>query len=248
MARRTKLNGSCWIALSLAVVILTGCSDDRFGSQEPVTAQGHHTLGLWKGFFITAAVVGALVLGLIAYVLIRFRRRGVDIPSQRDANIPLEIVYTMTPILIVVVLFAFSVAVEHKVNRKVARPDLVVNVTGFQWGWQFEYPDQHVTITGTANTTPPQLVLPVGRTSRLVLRTQDVNHSLWVPQFLVKRDMIAGVDNAIDVKPDRVGTYEGKCAEYCSLDHWRMIFDVRVVPPEEFDQALADAQQVAAGR
>lgn len=236
------------VALSLATLVLGGCDAPRFGSQEPASEQAHHTLGLWRGFFIAAAVVGAVVLGLIAYVLIRFRRRDDEIPRQNDAHIRLEILYTTTPIVIVAVLFAFSVGVEHKVNRTVAQPDLVVNVTGFQWGWQFDYPDQHVTITGTANTTPPQLVLPVGRTSRLVLRTQDVNHSFWVPPFLVKRDMIAGVDNAIDIKPDRVGTFDGKCAEYCSLDHWRMIFVVRVVPVDEFDQALADAREVAAGR
>jgi cytochrome c oxidase subunit 2 len=232
----------------VAVVAIAGCGDERFGAQAPVTEQAHHTLGLWRGFFITAAVVGALVLGMIAFVLIRFRRRGDEIPSQKDAHIPLEIVYTLTPIVVVAVLFAFSVAVEHKVNREVAQPDLVVNVTGFQWGWQFDYPDQHVTITATANESRPQLVLPVGRTSRLVLRTQDVNHSFWVPPFLVKRDMIAGVDNTIDVTPDRVGTYDGRCAEYCSLDHWRMVFVVRVVPADQFSQALAEAQQATVGR
>ena len=257
MTGRTDVNGSRSIRwarlarvglLALPVAVLAGCSRQRFGSPDPATTEAGHTLGLWRLFFFTAALVGALVFGLITYVVIRFRRRDDEIPSQNDANIPLEIAYTVTPVLVVIVLFAFSVAVERKVTHEVAAPDLVVNVTGFQWGWQFDYPTQHITITGTGAVNPPQLVLPVGQTSRLVLRTEDVNHSFWVPPFLMKRDLIAGVDNSIDVTPDRVGTFDGKCAEYCSLDHWRMIFVLRVVPADQFDQALAEAQRAAAGQ
>ena len=257
MAGRMEFNGSrsirwarpsrAWI-LALAVVVVAGCTGPRFGSPDPASEEAGHTLGLWQGFIYTAAFVGALVVGLIAFVLIRFRRRGDEIPNQNDANIPLEIVYTITPILLVIVLFVFSMAVERKVTHEVAQPDLVVNVTGFQWGWQFDYPTQDVTITGAGAINPPQLVLPVGLTSRLLLRTEDVNHSFWVPFLLVKRDLIAGVDNAIDVTPTRTGTFDGKCAEYCSLDHWRMIFVLRVVPADQFDQALADAQRAAAGQ
>ena len=257
MAGRMEFNGSRSIRwarssragiLTAAVVLLAGCTGPRFGSPDPASEEAGHTLGLWQGFIVTAAFVGALVVGLIAFVLIRFRRRGDEIPNQNDANIPLEIVYTITPILVVIVLFVFSMAVERKVTHEVAQPDLVVNVTGFQWGWQFDYPNQNVTITGAGAINPPQLVLPVGLTSRLVLRTEDVNHSFWVPTLLVKRDLIAGVDNAIDVTPTRTGTFDGKCAEYCSLDHWRMIFVLRVVPADQFEQALADAQRAAAGQ
>ena len=117
-------------------------------------------------------------------------------------------------------------------RRKAVRTpcDLTVEVTGFQWGWQFRYPDRNVTITGTAEAgQQPTLVLPAGRTARLVLRTTDVNHSFWVPAFLEKRDLIAGVDNAIDVTPTTEGTFDGKCAEFCALDHWRMTFTLEVV-------------------
>ena len=257
MAGRMDYNGSrpiwrarrsrAWI-LALAVVMLAGCSGPRFGSPDPASEEAGHTLGLWQGFLFTAAFVGALVVGLITFVLIRFRHRSNEIPNQKDANIPLEIMYTITPILVVIVLFAFSMAVERKVTHEVAQPDFVVNVTGYQWGWQFDYPTRNVTITGAGAINPPQLVLPVGQTSRLVLRTEDVNHSFWVPSLLVKRDLIAGVDNAIDVTPTRVGTFDGKCAEYCSLDHWRMIFVLRVVPADQLDQALAEAQRAAAGQ
>jgi cytochrome c oxidase subunit 2 len=84
-------------------------------------------------------------------------------------------------------------------------------------------------------------VLPAGQTVRLELRTVDVIHSFWVPEFLTKRDLIPGIDNSVDITPNRVGTFDGKCAEYCLLDHWRMTFIVQIVPPEQFDAQLAQA-------
>ena len=182
---------------------------------------------------------------LILFAAIRFRRRSDEIPSQKADKLWLEAVYTITPVLIVAVLFTVSVMTAHSVDTAGGRPTLTVNVTGFQWGWQFDYPGRNVSITGTGVDRPPTLVLPEGRTARLVLRTRDVNHSFWVPNFLEKRDLIAGVHNAINVTPTKVGTYDGRCAEYCSLNHWRMTFILRVVPPGQFDRALAAAQRSA---
>ena len=185
---------------------------------------------------------------MILFAAIRFRRRSDDIPSQKPYNIGWEIAYTVTPIVIVAVLFAFSVTTQDKLDPTAERPDLVVNVTAFQWGWQFEYPDRGITITGSAEADEkPTLVLPAGRTARLVMRTTDVVHSFWVPSFLNKRDMIAGVDNSMDVTPTQVGTFDGRCAEYCALDHWRMTFTLRVVPVDELDRAIADAAKATSG-
>jgi cytochrome c oxidase subunit 2 len=232
------------VAALAAPAALAGCSGGpRFGAPEPVTEEGGHVLRLWQGFFIAACLVGLLMLGLIFYAAIRFRRRSDRIPSQNGYNIPVEVLYTVTPVLVVAVLFGFSVATWSKVNHQVARPDLVVQVTGFQWGWQFAYPDRGVTITGTSESTRPMLVLPVDRITRLVLRTTDVIHSFWVPAFLEKRDLIAGVDNAIDVTPRELGTFGGRCAEYCALDHWRMTFLVQIVAADQLDAALAEAQR-----
>src|SRR3954465_5408469 len=209
------------LVLVAGALLPAGCGLPSFGAPDSASKQGSDVLSLWKGFFVTAAVVGLIVLGLIAYVTIRYRRRGDEVPSQRAAHIPLEIIYTVTPILIVAVLFGVSVAAEQRITRTADHPALTVDVTGFQWGWKFEYPQQHVTVLGTGEVTPPQLVLPAGQTTQLVLRTPDVNHSFWVPQFLEKRDLIQGVDNIIDITPTAVGTYDGRCAEYCGLDHWR---------------------------
>jgi cytochrome c oxidase subunit 2 len=228
----------------LAVASLTaGCSLPRFGQPESVTEEGDHTLALWQGFFLAACAVGGLVLGLIVYAAVRYRRRSDEVPSQKPYNVPWEIAYTVTPVVVVAVLFGFSVVAQHKVLDEVAEPDLVVQVTGFQWGWSFEYPDQGVTITGSSEEDEkPTLVLPQGRTTRLVLLTSDVIHSFWVPAFLQKRDMIPGVDNSIDVTPTELGRFDGHCAEYCALDHWRMGFTLEVVPADQLDEAIAVAQ------
>ncbi len=107
------------------------------------------------------------------------------------------------------------------------------------------YPDEGITVTGAPGEAP-ELVLPVDQPSQLDLVTTDVNHSFWVPDFLSKRDLIAGVDNSITVTPTETGTYKGRCAEFCGLDHWRMSFTVRVVPEAEYE-AWARGRRAAGG-
>lgn len=227
--------------LPLAVGSLAlGACGTSFGAPDPASTQGREIYDLYRSFAAAAVGVGVFVTVLLAYVVIRFRTRNDDIPDQKPYNIPVEILYTVTPLIIVAVLFFFSVRTEERVTGTVEDPDLVVDVVGFQWQWQFSYPDSGIVVTGTPDEEYPELVLPVGRTTRLDLRTTDVNHSFWVPRFLNKRDLIPGIDNAIDVTPTEVGTYEGVCAEFCGLDHGRMRFSVRVLPADDFDTWLAE--------
>jgi cytochrome c oxidase subunit 2 len=229
------------LAVGACSFALAGCSG-RFTQPEPASEQGEHTLALWRIFIVAGFMVGGIVLGLIAYVAVRFRRTSDDIPTQKASNVRWEVIYTVTPVVIVAVLFGFSVSTQAKTDAGKDAPDLVIDVTGFQWGWQFAYPEQGVMVTGSGSAgEQPTLVLPEGQTIRLQLRTVDVIHSFWVPEFLTKRDLIPGIDNSVDITPNRVGTYDGKCAEYCLLDHWRMTFIVQIVPPEQFDAQLAQA-------
>ena len=149
-----------------------------------------------------------------------------------------------------IVLFLVSVGTERYVTRHVADPAETVEVTAFQWGWQFHYPAEGVTVTGSGNDHPPELVLPAGVTTQLELSARDVVHSFYVPQFLEKRDLIPGIHNVVDVTPSRTGVFPGRCAEYCGLDHWRMDFAARVVPEDEFRRWAQQqaAQQQAAAR
>ncbi|MEY2449515.1 MAG: cytochrome c oxidase subunit [Acidimicrobiaceae bacterium] len=227
------------LVLVAGALLLAGCELPSFGAPDAASRQGSDVLSLWKGFFLAACAVGAIVLALIAYVTIRFRRRSDEIPSQKAEHIPLEILYTVTPILIVAILFGFSVAVQQRITSTVDDPPLTVNVTGFQWGWKFEYPSETVTVLGTGEVQPPELYLPVGQPTRLMLQTTDVNHSFWVPRFLAKRDLIQGVDNVVDITPTEIGRYDGRCAEFCGLDHWRMDFIVNVVSKADFDNWIS---------
>ncbi|HEX6419988.1 MAG TPA: cytochrome c oxidase subunit II [Acidimicrobiales bacterium] len=225
------------VAGAVALAAAPGCSLPGFGAPEPKSTEGESIYSLWQGYFLASLAVAALVWGLIIFVVLRYRRRGDRIPDQNPYNVPIEVVYTVAPVLAVAVLFGFSVATETDVTDLDPDPVAHVEVVGFQWSWQFVYPDEGVTITGGPGE-PPEMVLPVGEPSELTLVTQDVNHSFWVPDFLSKRDLIPGVDNAITVTPTETGSYIGRCAEFCGLDHWRMHFSVRVVPQDEYDRWL----------
>jgi cytochrome c oxidase subunit II len=228
-------------AAAVPVTVAAGCSLPGFGAPEPKSEQGKTIFDLWQGFFVAAIVVGLIVYGLLIFVLLRYRRgrRGDEIPDQTAYHVPLEIIYTAIPILIVIVLFAVSWAAEDKVTAVAADPVAKVEVIGFRWSWQFHYPDEDVTITGEPGRGP-EMVVPVGRPVQLRLISNDVNHSFWVPDFLSKRDLIPGVRNVIDITPTETGEYVGRCAEFCGLDHWRMNFSVRVVDQDEYEAWLDD--------
>lgn len=232
------------LAAGLASVGLGACGV-QFGAPDAASEQGAEISSLYRGTMLAALAVGALVWGLIAWSLLRYRRgkRPIeDIGSQRGLHVPLEVLYTVLPIVIVAVLFFFSLRTQNEVTELDPDPDVTVEVIGFQWQWQFRYPDDDVTVTGASVGAPPELVLPVGQTSRLRLVSNDVNHSFWVPRFLSKRDLIPGVRNEIDVTPTKTGSFVGRCAEFCGLDHWRMNFTVRVVSAAEYEAWLAQQQ------
>lgn len=233
--------------MGLVLVSATGCTREqwgRFGFPEPSTVQGHRILGLWQGSTIAALAVGGFVLALILFASFRYRKRGDALPPQVHYNIPIEVLYTVVPFVIVSVLFYFTAVDEVYVDKLSAKPDLTVNITGFQWSWQFEYPDSKLVITGRQGQ-PPQLVIPTGRKILFTEVSPDVIHSWWVPEFLFKRDVIPGRRNKFEVTADREGTYAGRCAEFCGLYHSRMLFTVRVVRPVQFEQFIASARSAA---
>lgn len=222
------------VAVAAAATIATGCELPGFGAPDPKSTEGESIYSLWQGFFIASIFVALLVWGLIIYSIIRYRRRDEEMPSQKPYNIPVEILYTTAPVLIVAVLFGFSVATEGVATEVPDDPAVRIEVVGFQWSWQFVYPDEDIVVTGDPGE-PPEMVIPLGQPTELVLVSTDVNHSFWVPDFLSKRDLIPGVNNSIAVTPTEVGSYVGRCAEFCGLDHWRMYFSVRVVSQDDYD-------------
>jgi len=216
-------------------LLLTSCQLPDFGVPRGATSQSKTTLHLWQGSVIAALCVGAVVWGLIFYVIIRFRRRSDEVPSQKQYNIPVEVVYTTIPVVIVAVLFAFTVRAQDKIDRVSPNPAVSVTVTGYQWGWRFEYAGDGVTVA-TKDQQPPTLVLPAGQTVRIVLVSADVVHGFWVPDFLFKRDAIPGFTNRFDFNVQKAGTYGGRCTVFCGLRHDQMLFNVEAVTPAEFQQ------------
>ncbi len=216
-------------------MVVAGCGSD--GLADPVTEQGSDTERLWGIFLVIALVVGAIVYALVGIVLVKhFRnRRGADLPSQRQTVISIEVAYTLAPLVLVSALLAMSQVVERDASRVSADPDLSVQVVGFQWQWQFRYPDEGIVVTGVPGEGPPVLVLPTDRTIQFELISNDVVHSFWVPRFVTKRDLTPGVTTRLAVTVEEPGEWTGVCSEFCGLDHWKMNFSVRAVPPDEFD-------------
>jgi cytochrome c oxidase subunit II len=227
-------------ALALAVVVLSGCSLE-FGGGRGATRQGRDIFGLWQGSVIVAIFVGGLVWGLILFAILRYRRRNDDLPTQTQYFVKLEILYTVIPVVIVAILFAFSYRTQNEVDALTDDPDVTIDVRGFQWQWQFHYRDDDITVTGLPGQEPT-MVLPADRTTRLVLTSPDVIHSFFVPRFLFKRDVIPGVTNRVDLTPEDRGTYTGRCAEFCGLDHAKMTFTVRVVSADDYNAWVAEQQ------
>jgi len=253
-ARRRMVRGA--LALSMLTVAATACSkqDQRLGLPAPATEQAKRVLTLWQGSWIAALLVGGLVWGLIIWAIIFHRKRSEELPPQVRYNLPIEMLYTVVPFVIVAVLFYFTARDETYLDKFSKHAQVNVTVTAFQWSWQFDYPQYPgfsivgVPVNADDNNGKPVLVIPQGETVRFHLVSKDVIHSFWVPSFIFKRDILPGVKTGEDfeITPTRLGTYQGRCAELCGVDHSRMLFEVKIVTPSEFQQFIASHQ--AAGR
>ena len=207
----------------------------------PATEQAPRILQLWQGSWIAAMVVGVVVWGLIVWSVVFHRRsrHGQQIPQQTRYNVPIEVLYTVVPFLIVAVLFYFTARDEAYLLKLSDKPDQTVRVEARQWSWAFGYTKDSVYDVGT-QSKPPVLYLEKGKKVQFELVSPDVIHSFWVPAFLMKMDVVPGRTNRIELTPTKEGTFAGKCAELCGVDHSRMLFDVKVVGSAEYRAHLAE--------
>jgi len=235
--------------LAAVALVLSGCSPSNIpamiGIAQPVTREGERIHSLWQGSWVAAWSVGAITWGLILWAVVAYRRRSEEPPAQTRYNLPIEALYTALPFVVIAVLFGFTARDQTDLLRVGDHPQNTINVVAFRWNWTFNYVDHNVFDVG-GETNVATLYLPVGETVKFTLNSPDVIHSFWVPAFLFKMDVIPGKTNQFELTPTTVGTFSGKCAELCGVDHSRMLFIVRVVTPAQFAQHMADLQ--AAGQ
>jgi cytochrome c oxidase subunit 2 len=219
----------------------------RFGWPDGITDESQDMRELWTGSVIAALIVGFLVWGLILYSVVAHRKRSDELPKQTAYNLPLEIVYTILPFIIIAGLFFYTVVVQNRVMERSDSPDETIAVNAFKWNWQFVYPetsDENGLPVSTVGSTEeiPILVLPTDRTIRFEVASADVIHSFWVPEFLFKLDVIPGNengrDNVFEVTVREEGAYVGRCAELCGTYHAYMNFEVRAVSGDDYDAYL----------
>jgi cytochrome c oxidase subunit II len=238
------------VAVVLALFALAGCSAEvagevrRLGLPEPATNEAPTILNLWIGTWIAAGIIGVGVWTAIGWAALRYKTKHNAMPKQNRYNLPMEILYTIAPFIVIGVLFYYTILAQNRVTGNDGAGDVTVDVVGQKWSWSFNYrsadnPEVGTDVyeVGTINKTPT-LYLPVNRSVRFVLTSHDVIHSFWVPSFYRKLDVIPGKNNTMVMTPTQEGTFRGKCTELCGTYHSAMLFNVRVVSEEEYTAYL----------
>jgi cytochrome c oxidase subunit 2 len=253
--RLGKRLGLAGIAI-FGTLLLSGCTANEaffFDMPEPATKEGPIIQSLWQGSWMAAWGVGLFTASLMVWSIVAYRRRRInEVPEQTKYNIPIEALYTLVPLVMVIGLFWFTARDQSEILTMDNDQSQTVNVVGFRWSWAFNYLDEDAYSIGvpadsqTISQDPaiaaaqiPTLVLPVDEKVRFELTSPDVIHSFWVPSFLFKMDVIPGKTNAFELTPDKIGTFAGKCAELCGTYHSQMLFNVKVVERAEFDAYVA---------
>lgn len=214
----------------------------------PASTPAHTVVGLSYFVLAITAVIFVVVGGLLIYAVIKFRKRATDDgrePAQVYGSTQIELAWTIIPVLIVVVLFLATARVLHAI-QDAPQPTSAVEVTviGHQYWWEFRYPklgivtanELHIPVSDPANPTP----------TFLTLLSADTDHSFWVPELAGKTDLIPGHPNRMWTDPLRTGIFLGQCAQYCGVQHAKMLLRVSVDSPADFAAWVRGQQQPAA--
>jgi cytochrome c oxidase subunit 2 len=223
------------------------------------TNQTERVSSLWVNSWIVLLAVGVITWALMAWAAIAYRRRKgqTGLPVQMRYNMPIEIFYTIVPLILVLGMFFFTARDQSEIETQWDDPDVSITAIGKQWSWDFQYDgesDDDTVWTMGIQAQPdaagnvdqeelPTLVLPVDQKVTINLQSRDVIHSFWIIDFLYKKDMYIGKDNSWSFIPTRVGEYAGKCAELCGEYHSMMLFNVKVVEQDEYDAYLRDLEE-----
>lgn len=244
MSPTTRKSRALGLGLVIApmVLALSGCSKvSSLGFPEGVSSVNDISLSLWQGAWIAAGVVGVLTLVLILWPAV-FHRAKVskgEFPRQTQYNVPVEIVYTVIPFIIIAVMFYFTAVKENKIVEKSPTVAHEISVNGIQWSWQFGYPEagEKAVVTGTPEK-PPTLVVPVGERVRYTITASDVVHGFWIPAFMIQMQTLPGVTNHLEFTANKIGEFPGRCNILCGRSHSQMLFKVKVVSVADYQKYL----------
>ncbi len=223
----TPQNRRRWPIAALVVgvgVVLGGCAknapQDTF---RPAGSNSQRIDNLARPVFYIAGIVGVIVLSVITYCVIKFKDRGQDIPEQTHGNPKLEIALTILPAIILAAIAVPTVVTVFALDKK-SDSQCVINVTGQQWWWEYDYTAGNcggVEITAPI-VTAGELVIPAHTNVLLRITSRDVIHSFWIPRLNGKRDAVPGRLSTLRMEASQPGIYTGQCTEFCGLSHARM--------------------------
>jgi len=261
-----------WVAIPVGIataVALAGCSPTELhgflpGFVEDGTAATNQTdrvAGLWVNSWIVLLAVGIITWALMGWAAVAYRRRKgqTGLPVQMRYNMPIEIFYTVIPLILVMGMFFFTARDQAEIETQWDDADVEITAIGKQWAFDFMYAGEDDDLSdavwtmgvqaqpdaeGNIDTEKlPTLVLPVDQKVHISLQSRDVIHSFWIIDFLYKKDMYIGKDNSWSFIPTRVGEYAGKCAELCGEYHSMMLFNVKVVEQDEYDEYVESLRE-----
>jgi cytochrome c oxidase subunit II len=226
---RSKRLAAALLLGLLATLALAGCTVNNANMLEPAGPQADAESQVFYVILILAIVIFSGVFAVLLYSIIRFRERpGSAVPRQTFGHNALEIAWTVVPTLGLAALLAYTIITLFGPLAPPANPDMTVKVIGHQWWWEFRYQDQNIV---TAN----ELHIPQGKTVKLLLESNNVIHSFWVPAIAGKTDVIPGQHNTMWLEANKTGTYRGECTEFCGQQHAHMNFIVVVDSQPDYD-------------
>jgi cytochrome c oxidase subunit 2 len=196
---------------------------------------------LQQPVFAVAGIIGLIVAVAVIYTMIKYRDRGQPIPEQTHGKPALEITLTIIPALILAVVSVFTFGAIFKL-AKTDDTEMIINVTGQQWWWEYDYPVQNEFGITQPIISSGQLVMPVGTKVLLRETSRDVIHSYWIPALNGKRDAVPGRIHTLRLEADKPGIYAGQCTEFCGLSHANMRMEAVALSKEDFAKWVANQQ------
>ena len=243
------------VLLYSAEVLANQPKNWQLGFQEPAS-QTMRDIVWFHDYMLVPIIVAisAFVLFLMLYVMVRFRASRNPNPSKRTHNVLVEIVWTLVPCLILIVMAVPSFKVLYSQDT-IPKADLTIKAIGYQWYWGYEYPDENIIFESymieekdlqegqpRLLATDNVVVVPVNKVVKVLITANDVLHAWALPAFGVKRDAMPGRVNETWFRAEKVGTYYGQCSELCGIKHAFMPIEVRVVSDEDYQIWLSDAK------